>query len=111
MVTTAGMIRPSSLAVFALNVLAEVHDVDAVRTECGADGRRRRGLAGGNLELHLRLDTFFAMAYSFSTCKKSSSTGVARPKIVTMTFSVFLSVLTSSTTPLKLANGPSLMRT
>ena len=47
----------------------------------------------------------------FSTCKKSSSTGVERPKIVTMTFSVFLSRLTSSTTPLKLVNGPSLIRT
>jgi hypothetical protein len=47
----------------------------------------------------------------FSTCKKSNSTGVARPKIVTITFSVFLSRFTSSTTPLKLVNGPSLMRT
>ena len=86
----------------------------AVRTERGADRRRGRRLARGNLELHLRaLYSFFAigLATSFSTCKKSSSTGVARPKIVTMTFSVFRSVFTSSTTPLKLANGPSLIRT
>ena len=53
----------------------------------------------------------FAVSYSFSTCKKSNSTGVARPKIVTITFNVFRSVFTSSTTPLKLANGPSLIRT
>ena len=33
--------------------------------------------------------------------QKSNSTGVARPKMVTITFSVFLSRFTSSTTPLK----------
>src|SRR4029079_6609416 len=33
------------------------------------------------------------------------------PKIVTITFSVFLSRFTSSTVPLKLVNGPSLIRT
>src|SRR5690606_1747616 len=33
-------------------LLAEVHDVDAVRTECGTDGRRRGGLASGKLDLH-----------------------------------------------------------
>ena len=40
-----------------------------------------------------------APAHSFSTCRKSSSTGVDRPKIVTITFSVLRSRLTSSTTP------------
>src|SRR5687768_9685409 len=89
--------------------LDEVHDVDAVRAERGADRRRRRGLAGGNLELHHRLNFF--RHYSFSTCRKSSSTGVARPKIVTITLSVFFSMFTSSTMPLKPVNGPSLMRT
>ena len=53
----------------------------------------------------------FFVVQIFSTCKKSNSTGVARPKIVTMTFSVLRSVFTSSTTPLKLANGPWLIRT
>ena len=52
-----------------------------------------------------------ATSQIFSTCKKSNSTGVARPKIVTITFNVFLSRFTSSTTPLKLVNGPSLIRT
>ena len=49
--------------------------------------------------------------YSFSTCRKSSSTGVDRPKIVTITLSVLRSRFTSSTMPLKLVNGPSLIRT
>src|SRR5690606_1772378 len=42
-----------------------------------------------------------------STCSKSSSTGVARPKIETPTLTLFLSKSSSSTRPLKLANGPS----
>jgi hypothetical protein len=41
----------------------------------------------------------------------SNSTGVPRPKIVTITRSVPRSGLTSSTLPEKLANGPSVMRT
>ena len=42
-----------------------------------------------------------------STCSKSSSTGVARPKIETATLTLFLSKSSSSTRPLKLAKGPS----
>ncbi len=42
-----------------------------------------------------------------STCSNSSSTGVARPKIDTDTFTRLRSKSSSSTTPLKLANGPS----
>ncbi|MDG5970546.1 hypothetical protein JAGODDHD_01277 [Sphingomonas paucimobilis] len=42
-----------------------------------------------------------------STCSKSSSTGVARPKIDTDTLTLDLSKSSSSTTPLKLAKGPS----
>jgi len=42
-----------------------------------------------------------------STCSKSSSTGVARPKIETETLTLDLSKSSSSTTPLKLAKGPS----
>src|SRR5687767_2312511 len=124
-----------------VEVLAEVHDVQPVRAERGAHGGRRRRLAGGDLELHncrnfLRHDSLSSLSvasrqspvasqndrrpgswelaagnYNFSTCKKSSSTGVERPKIVTMTFSVLRSRLTSSTMPLKLVNGPSLIRT
>src|SRR5437763_2369168 len=45
------------------------------------------------------------------TCRKSSSTGVERPKIVTMTFSVLRSRFTSSTTPVKFVKGPSIMCT
>ncbi len=42
-----------------------------------------------------------------STCSKSSSTGVARPKIDTDTLTLDLSKSSSSATPLKLAKGPS----
>ncbi len=41
-----------------VEVLAEVHDVHAVRTERGADRRRGRRLARGNLQLHNRLNFF-----------------------------------------------------
>src|SRR5438132_5066700 len=49
--------------------------------------------------------------YVFSTCMKSSSTGVARPKIETSTRTRPLSGFTSSTVPLKFENGPSTTRT
>ena len=39
-----------------VEVLAEIHDVHAVRTERGPHGRRRRRLAGRNLQLHHRLN-------------------------------------------------------
>src|SRR5437870_7624106 len=48
---------------------------------------------------------------TFSTSRKFNSTGVDRPKIVTVTFNVDLSSLTSSTLPVKLWKGPDLMRT
>ena len=47
----------------------------------------------------------------FSTWMKSSSTGVERPKTVTMTLMVERSSWISSTSPSKLAKGPSMMRT
>src|SRR6185503_13253778 len=50
-------------------------------------------------------------AYSFSTCPNSSSTGVARPKIETATFTRERPSSTSSTVPLNDANGPSDTRT
>ena len=42
-----------------------------------------------------------------STCSNSSSTGVARPKMLTDTLTRLLSKSSSSTMPLKLAKGPS----
>ena len=50
-------------------------------------------------------------AYAFSTWAKSSSTGVARPKIDTRTLTFCLSGFTSSTVAEKFANGPSMTRT
>src|SRR6266545_1655535 len=48
---------------------------------------------------------------TFSTSRKFNSTGVERPKIVTVTLKVDFSSLMSSTLPVKLWNGPDLMRT
>src|SRR5579875_2389448 len=48
-----------------------------------------------------------SLFYCFSTWPNSSSTGVARPKIETLTFMRPFSSSTSSTVPLKLVNGPS----
>jgi len=41
-----------------IEVLAEVHDVHALRTERGPNGRRRRRLAGRDLKLRHRLNFF-----------------------------------------------------
>src|SRR6266404_945281 len=49
--------------------------------------------------------------HAFSTCQYSSSTGVLRPKIFTVTFSLPRSGSTSSITPLKFRNGPLLIFT
>src|SRR5580704_2489516 len=111
---------------FGVELLAKIHDVQAVRTERRTDRRRRRRFARGQLQFDCRLYFlshvpasisfyllwFFAAAQpSFSTLAKSSSTGVERPKIVTETFSRLWSLSISSTVPLKFANGPSTMRT
>ena len=48
---------------------------------------------------------------SRSACKKSSSTGVSRPKNETSTRILPFSWLISSISPRKSANGPSMMRT
>src|SRR5271157_3626571 len=112
-----------------VELLAEIHDVDAVGAEGGAHRGRRSGLAGRQLQLdgclyllwwHLCFTSISIMLRrhraarihpSFSTLAKSSSTGVERPKIVTETFRRLWSLSISSTVPLKLANGPSTMRT
>ena len=78
----------------------------------GADRRRRRGLARRNLQLHLCsnfLCHIVTLYDPYSTCRKSSSTGVARPKMVTRTRSVLRSGLISSTLPEKFAKGPSMI--
>jgi len=48
-----------------------------------------------------------AAHFERSTCSNSSSTGVARPKIETLTLTRLRSKSSSSTVPLKLAKGPS----
>src|SRR5262245_23184895 len=88
--------------------LAELHDVHATLTERRSDGRTRIRLSGRNLQLDLRDDLLRHAPYAFSTCTKSSSTGVARPKMLISTRSLPLSGFTSSTTPLKSWNGPSM---
>src|SRR5512133_3239252 len=118
-----------------VELLAELHDVDAVLAERRAHGRGRVRLSGGELQLDLSCDLLHRLfpsgpgcwpcvvlsglaalprvvhRYVFSTCMKSSSTGVARPKIDTRTRTLPLSGLTSSTVPLKFENGPSVTRT
>ena len=47
------------------------------------------------------------MPYNFSTCIKPSSSGVLRPKILTITFNFFLSLLISSITASNPLKGPS----
>jgi hypothetical protein len=59
------------------------------------------------LDPGLRRDTSRSIHLTSSTCSNSSSTGVARPKIETATFTRPFSKSSSSTSPLKLANGPS----
>jgi len=61
--------------------------------------------AGRDLQFHTT-SNFFSHDLNFSTCKKSNSTGVARPKIVTSTRSVLRSGFTSSTLPEKFAKRP-----
>src|SRR5262249_15440760 len=114
-----------------IELFAEIHDVQAMRTERGADGRRRRRFASRQLQLdrglyllwrHVPLPQTFLLRRkaaptrskpqpSFSTLAKSSSTGVERPKIVTDTFKRLWSLSISSTVPLKFAKGPSTIRT
>src|SRR2546422_1573349 len=93
-------------------LLDELPHVDAVRAERRADGRRRRGLAGRDLDLHDGLDLLrHRYLTSFSICRKSSSTRVSRPKIDTRTFTLLRSGFTSSTTPWRSVKGPSVTRT
>ena len=71
---------------------------------------RRHRLRARAVGVVLRRQDFRFDHYSFSTCRKSSSTGVGRPKMVTMALILALASLTSSTTPVKCRKGPSVMR-
>src|SRR5439155_16873669 len=64
-------------------LLDELTHVDAVRAERGADRRRRRRLPRGDLDLDDCFDFLGHYFTSFSICRKSSSTGVSRPKMET----------------------------
>src|SRR5205809_1904594 len=92
-------------------LLDELPHVDAVRAERGADRRGRGRLPRLDLDLDDRF--YFLRHYftSFSIWRKSSSTGVSRPKIDTRTLTLLRSGLTSSTTPCRSVNGPSVTRT
>src|SRR5437899_1867113 len=107
-----------------VELLAGPHDVDTVLAQRSRNRRRRIRLPGGKLQLHHSCDLLrhcfspwserlssASHRYVFSTCMKSSSTGVARPKIETSTRTRPLSGFTSSTVPLKFENGPSTTRT
>src|SRR5437868_11443450 len=84
------LILPPRLAV-AFELFAVGHIVPS--TASGPPPLQKQGRRQGHLTL--------------STCSNSSSTGVARPKIDTDTLTRPRSKSNSSTTPLKLANGPS----
>src|SRR5262245_31007578 len=114
-VTMTGMIIPSpALAVWALNALQKSMMLTPCWPRAGPTGGAGVALPAGMCSFTYPV-IFFAMAallsYSFSTFRKSSSTGVDRPKMVTITFTVARSLLTSSTLPWKFENGPSMMRT
>src|SRR5216684_2999798 len=98
--------------------LAELHDVEAALPQRRPDRRRRIRRTRRDLQLEIagdllghRILLLPRSLYSFSTCPNSSSTGVARPKIETATLTRERASSTSSTTPLKEANGPSDTRT
>ena len=69
--------QPVLLGGLGIERLAELHDVDAVLTESRSHRRGRRRLARRDVQLDLR--DHLLRHQGFSTCKNSSSTGVARP--------------------------------
>ncbi len=115
---TTGMIRPDWAAVRALKFFTKSMILTPAWPSAGPTGGAGVAAPAGICSLTCPT-TFLAIEYQppreaaqiFCTCEKSSSTGVCRPKIVTITLSVLRSRLTSSTTPVKLLNGPSVIRT
>src|SRR5438552_9410766 len=85
--------------------LAELHDVDAVLAERGADRRRRVGLPARDLQLD-ECQNLLGHQSIFFTWSKPSSTGTCRSKISTSTFSFCWSALTSTISPSKSESGP-----
>src|SRR5262249_20178737 len=73
--------------------------------------RTRERMANRNAIRHPPLTYSLLPTQNFSTCPISSSTRVGRPKTETATLSRARPSSTSSTTPLKEANGPSHTRT
>src|SRR5262249_18343293 len=82
----------------------------------GTHGRSGRRLSRGQLQRNYGLDLLCHYISSVErvvdqtircTCRKSSSTGVSRPKKDTSTRTLPFSGLMSSTTPMKSVNGPS----
>src|SRR6266403_1463583 len=126
MVISTGTIRLSLACawVAALNSLQNPMMLTPCWPSAGPTGGEGFAFPAGSCSLTIPV-TFFAIAdsvvqaavrpptstYVFSTCMKSSSTGVARPKIETSTRTRPLSGFTSSTVPLKFENGPSTTRT
>src|SRR5579871_877837 len=124
-----------------VEILAELHDVEPALAQGRADRRGRIGRPRGHLQLQKtgnflrhsslpsgpevsgpgfvvrsgraakRVLASHKDVQPFSTWLNSSSTGVARPKILTATLSRERSSSTSSTVPLNDANGPSETRT
>src|SRR5262249_30896690 len=97
-------------------LLQERHHVDAMLTQRGTHGRSGRRLSRGQLQRNYGLDLLCHYISSVErvvdqtircTCRKSSSTGVSRPKKDTSTRTLPFSGLMSSTTPMKSVKGPS----
>src|SRR6516165_2470858 len=105
-------------------LLAEVHDVDAVRAQRRAHRRGRVGRARVQLHLDDCSDLLLPRSHQFlflflyppgharaqilETWSKESSTGVSRPNIDTSTLSFWVSGLISLTVAGSVANGPSI---
>src|SRR5207247_7033111 len=72
--------EPFVLRRLRVEVLAEVHDVDALRAERGADGRRRRRLAGGDLQLNDCLNFLCHGRWpTFLTLRRGPTPAACRP--------------------------------
>src|SRR5947208_5546187 len=110
-VTTAGTMAPANFAVRSLYSLTNAIMLMPCWPSAGPTGGAAVALPASTWILTTAL-TFFAIYFTnFSICRKSSSTGVSRPKIETSTLTLLRSGWTSSTTPWKSANGPSVTRT
>src|SRR5208283_1227387 len=106
---TTGMISPASALVAALNSLQKPMMLTPCWPSAGPTGGAGLAWPAGICNLMMPV-TFFAIKnYAFSTCQYSNSTGVFRPKMLTVTFNLPRSGSISSITPLKFRNGPLLI--